>query len=159
MTRMMKQLNHFAHKMSKKEHLHHIISNIWTDACSIKIVNTAATTHTGMSVVCYISHSYVIISLCNPVSWLKQHKAGPLGDLSMAKTVEKRTDVYPAGYFMYCILFSLTHYANGLFGFITDLCRVYSELCITVTLAVQSCVCPTDIHWLTDHSACVCPCA
>lgn len=45
MTRMMKQLNHFAHKMSKKEHLHHIISNIWTDACSIKTVNTAATTH------------------------------------------------------------------------------------------------------------------
>ncbi len=47
--------------------------------------------------------------------------------------------------------FTSFHYVNGLFGFITDICRVYSELWVTVS-------CPANIHRLPDHSVCVCVC-
>lgn len=59
----------------------------------------------------------------------------------MAKTVEQRTDVYPAGYFMYCILFSLTHYVNGLFTEFTLSFASRSHLLFGHVF------CPTHIHW------------
>lgn len=39
------RLNDSYDKTAKRGHLHRMISNIWTDACSINTINTAATAH------------------------------------------------------------------------------------------------------------------